>query len=515
LSLVEFRRDKCRAWLQPVIAVVSAFWFCIPMPMDAKAATEGILRVGLESDLTSFDVLKANSFGSSGIHIANSIMEPLLDHNRDGTFSPRLAKSWKQSRDKLVWTFKLRQGVVFHNGNGFSAQDVAHHFRRILKPKNRSALRGTLARIKEVKVVDRWTVSFVLRESWPELLNILSSPSSMSLIPSIGATKSGGQQRRPVGTGPFRLVSWKPGHKLIVESNSKYWKKNRPYLKKIEFRMISDTNERFALFQKGGLDVVRSELAEHIEAVRQNPRLKDLVHDGPGASIIVLNTRRKPLDDWRVRQAIAYAWDQKSIIRDVYQNEIGFVPHPFGGLFKCKDVAYRGHDLQKARKLVKQYGKKIRFEYIFINTPGGRILADAFSAQMKKAGISVRKTEMKTRKLLKSVFSRNFMTSSWRFAGEHDLGNQIVSLTESGSAYNLSGIKDKKLDQLALKIKSAGSQRGKRAAMCNAIRELNNKSLVLWHGSERVHTFVRRGVKGFPADKHRFMEFTNVSLSRR
>jgi ABC-type transport system substrate-binding protein len=495
-----------------VVAGIVSMMLVFALHKTSMADGHGTLMVGLESDLRSFDIWRANSFGSSGAHIASAIMEPLLDRSEDGSYLPVLAKSWTVSANKLAWTFKLRQGVKFHDGNSFSAQDVAFHFKRLLSSKNKSAIRSVLAPIRKVEATGRFTVRFVLRKPWPGLLRTLAARSSISLIPPFGAVKSGKHHRKPVGTGPFRFVSWKNNHRLIVEENPDYWVKGQPKLARVIFDIEQNEALRFANLRAGKLDIVQGRLASHIDAAVGQSAVNTLVYDGPGAEVILLNTSRKPLNDWRVRQAIAHAWDQKSIIEEVYGNHILAVSNPFQGLFECGDVAFRKYDIKKSRKLVAAYGQPVRLEYVHTGSQISKLLATTFKAQMKKAGIKVRLSKLSEKQHAKSVFSKNFMSSSWRIVGDVDQATQMAALTGSTSAYNLTGIRNDKIDALNAAIASSNNPRKREKNLCNIVKTLNEEAVLLWQGGQRLHTFVRSRVRGMTESRVRVMLFHNVGV---
>jgi ABC-type transport system substrate-binding protein len=495
-----------------VIASIVSMMLALVLPKASVADGQGTLMVGLESDLRSFDIWKANSFGTSGVHIASAIMEPLLDRSENGAYLPVLAESWKVSSSKLIWTFKLRQDVKFHDGNNFSAQDVVYHFKRLLSSKNKSAIRSVLAPIRKVEAAGRFAVRFVLRKPWPAILQTLAARSSISLIPPVGAVKSGKHHRKPVGTGPFRFVSWKNNRRLVVEENPDYRVKGQPKLSRIVFEIEPDEKIRFASLRAGKLDIVQGNLPAHIDAATEHSDVNTLVYDGPGAEVILLNTRREPLNDWRVRQAIAHAWNQKSIIENIYGNHIMAVSNPYQGLFECGDVAFRKYDIKKSKKLVAAYGKAIRLEYVHTGAQISKLLAKTFKAQMKKAGIKVRLSKLGEKQLLKSVFSRNYMSSSWRIIGDVDQATQMAALTGSASAYNLIGIKNDKIDALNAAIAGSTNPRKREKNLCNIVKIINEEAVLLWQGGQRLHTFVGNRVGGMAESRTRVILFHKVSV---
>jgi len=497
-----------------VLALATAIAVGSP-PASAKSPKRGgTLTVALETDVLSFDVVKGGTYGLSGLMPANAIMEPLIEQTKGGRYSPVLASSWKKSADGKSYTFKLKSGVRFHDGRNFTAKDVVDHYSRILRAPKNSPLRSYLTALRDVQVVDRLTVKFRLRRPWPAFLQTISARSEFSLIPSHLAVKSGRQQRRPIGTGPFKFISWTPAKSIVVERNDTYRVKGQPMIDRIVFRLMPDQSRRFAALMSAKVDVIWSDIGDQIVKARRNKNIRMLIYDGSGAGVILLNTRKPPLNDARVRQAIAHAWNQRLIIKKVSKNKVPFVTDPYGSRVKCGPSGYRENDADKAKTIARNHGKPIRIEMIHTDTLRGGLLGKTLQQLLRQAGISLRLTAMEQKRLQKAVLTGNYMVSPWVIRDALDQGPQMAAFTSSKSSYNPTGVKNAELDGLAQSL--AGNARGvkRKKIFCRIAEIINDQAILLWRGGLRVHALTRADVMGVPPIRGRLMLLHKAWLDR-
>jgi len=500
--------------LTSVLVLATAIIAGSPPALAKSPKRGGTLTVALETDVVSFDVIKGGTYGLSGLAPANAIMEPLIEQTKDGRYSPVLATSWKKSADGKSYTFKLKSGVRFHDGKNFAAKDVVDHYKRILKAPKNSPLRNYLPALRDVQVVDRLTVKFKLRRPWPTFLQAISARNEFSLIPSHLAVKSGRQHRRPIGTGPFKFVSWSPAKSIVVERNDDYRVKGQPRLDRIVFRLMPDQKKRFAALKSGKVDVIWSDIGDHIVKARRDKNIRTLVYDGSGAGVILLNTRKPPLNDARVRQAIAHAWNQRLIIKKVSKNNVPFVTDPYGSRMRCGPGGYRENDADKAKTMIRNYGKPVRIEMIHTDTLRGELLGKTMQQLLKQAGISLRLTAMEQKRLQKAVFTGNYMVSPWIIRDALDQGLQMAAFTSSRSSYNPTGIKNAELDKLAQALGGNASGSKRKRAFCRVAEIVNDQAILLWRGGLRVHALTRSDVKGVPPIRGRVMLLHSAWLDR-
>ncbi|MEC9431705.1 MAG: ABC transporter substrate-binding protein [Pseudomonadota bacterium] len=482
----------------------------VPAPADAQMKG-GVLRVALETDVRGFDTVEGGVFGQTGEIVARAIEEPLIGWNPETNEpEPLLAVSWEASEDQKTWTFKLREGVKYHDGSDFTAEDVAKHYNRILDPAMKSRSRTFIATIQNVEAIDDLTVAFHLAHPWQALLPYLATTSMSGPIPASEGVEAGTQNRNPVGTGPFKFVSWTSGDRIVVERFEDYWDKDAIHLDGVEFRILPDTQTRFASLKSGEVDVMWTDRGPSIVQAEKDPDLVTLTTAGAGAAINLVNTRNPPLDDLRVRQAIAHAWNQDALVKISWQNTRPAVTHPLGSVRDCGEAGYLGYDPKKAKALVADYGEPIRISMIHTATPRGRELGELMQQMLKQVGIELTLEPVDQSTLVSRTFKRDFDMTGWRIADGADMGPQMYALVRSDSSYNLTGWSDPKLDELSQAMRTALTMDDRLSKQCEMAEMINQSGSMHYRGGGRYYAFTLPRVKNVPAPYRGVVDVTRA-----
>ena len=355
--------------------------------LAGAADPKGELRVALPWTPENLD--PTMNLASIRAAVGVSLFDSLVGRDADNRIVPQLAESWKLL-DELTWQFKLRRGVVFHNGEPFNAEAVRATVDRVLDPNQKSPNRANIAEIVRVEVLDDATVNLVTQKPYAPLLNRLVD---FAMLPPRYTAEKGNQGAalRPVGTGPFRFVELVKDDHLIVEAFDRHWR-GAPRIRRIVFKPIPEPFTRAAALRNGEVDLVTTlppNLARELERV---PGIK--VPRTPSTWIIYLglNALRKPLSDVRVRQALNYASDVDTIVRTVLEGNGRRQDGPFTSSMLGYDASVKGyrHDPQKARQLLSEAGYPDGLE-ITLESPTGRYqgdkeIAEALGGQWQKAG---------------------------------------------------------------------------------------------------------------------------------
>lgn len=265
----------------------------------------GSVVVGIQQDLDSLDPHKAVAAGTK--EVLFNLFEGLVKPDKDGNLVPAVASDYQISEDGLVYTFTLREGVKFHNGAPVTAQDVEYSIKRgagLLDKKDPSVVvDAALTSIKEVKVVDDKTIEIILKEPNTELIGYLTT----AIIPKEYAD----QDKAPVGTGPFRFVSYSPLESIVVEKNPDYYGE-KPYLDQVTFKIVANTDAAAMELQSGAIDIYpyltdaqATQLADKFQILEGHMNL---------VQALFLNNKVKPFDNVKVRQALSYAIDKQAIL---------------------------------------------------------------------------------------------------------------------------------------------------------------------------------------------------------
>src|SRR3954447_11177025 len=226
--------------------------------------------------------------------------------------APSLAESWAESPDKLSYEFKLRQGVKFHNGDPFTAEDVKFSFERAKAAQLKE-------KVKEVQIVDPHKVRFVLNEPWPDFMTAYGTLWSAAgwITPKkyFEQVGSDGYKKNPVGLGPYKFVSMKPGIELVLEANEEYWG-NKPSVKRLVYLSVPESTTRLAMLKRGEADIAYLLEGQLAESIKDDPKLKLGFSGGIGThhlDFFDMWDAKSPWHGPRVRKAASLAIDRQGL----------------------------------------------------------------------------------------------------------------------------------------------------------------------------------------------------------
>jgi peptide/nickel transport system substrate-binding protein len=307
---------------------------------------------------------------------------------------PDLAESWEATPDKRVWTFHLRHGAKIHGGYGeLTADDVVFSLKKAADPKS-SAASADFASFAAIDAIDPYTVKITLKQTVPSLLGIVSNYGGGFIVPRKAVEKLGdGFASAPVGTGPFAFASVTPNQSLELVANKDYFR-GAPKLEKISYRFLPSNASRDLAFENGELDLeYGAQDQTWIERMKKLPHsIVDVFEPGEEA-ILHLNMAQKPLDDIRVRQAIAYAINRPELLRwqgGVISRQPGSVI-PIGNLGYTADNELQQYDPAKAKALLAEagYANGLTLKVIHTQLPSMLAEMQVVQAELKKVGINL------------------------------------------------------------------------------------------------------------------------------
>jgi peptide/nickel transport system substrate-binding protein len=281
-----------------------------------QSPPEGQLTIAFDTSIapTFLDPAETSGIATPFVFLYalhDALSKPLPGNN----VAPCLAESWTESPDGLVYEFKLREGVQFHNGDPFTAEDVKFSF---LRYKGVSA-KLLQERVKAVEIVDPHRVRFVLHTPWPDFLTFYASLATGAawVVPKKHLEQVGedGFRRHPVGLGPYRFVRMDPGVELVLEANKQYWRK-KPSIKRIVFKGVPERTTRLAMLKTGEADIGYLMIGDEAEAIKRDQQLR-LAQVIPTSSWWVEFPEqwdpKSPWHDRRMRLAAALAIDKQAI----------------------------------------------------------------------------------------------------------------------------------------------------------------------------------------------------------
>ena len=272
-------------------------------------------------------------------------------------FVPALATEWSTSEDGRTWTFRLREGVKFHDGADFNAEAVKYNFERILDPEIGSPRRSMIEMVEKVEVVDEYTVAITTKTPFGPFLAQISSYNLGMLSPTTAGERGKGYAQNPAGTGPFKLKAWEPGDTLIFEANQDYWG-GKPAIDELVFRVVPEDSTRIMLLKSGDVDAIAGVPAFEVETLKGDQNVVLISLPGFRTIYVGMNCQQKPFDDPRVRQAVNYAIDRQAIVDHLLRGvaTVGVGPESTSIPGSVKDLPPYGRDVEKAKALLAEAG---------------------------------------------------------------------------------------------------------------------------------------------------------------
>ena len=437
----------------------------------------GVYRRPLGHDPETLDPARISDIYSRSV--SQQIFDGLVQFDQTLTITPALAQFWKASRDGLAWTFHLRKGVKFHHGREVTADDVVYSLTRILDPRTKTGAADLFLAVKGARefregrartvsglvALDRHTVQVTLDEALAPFVAALAVGHAKILPRELVEAQGDAFCAQPVGTGPFRFERWERGKEIVLAANPEYFG-GPPHLSRVVYRIFA--GERWETtydeFQKGHLEDAPVPTRNYRKVIAGTGHIY-VKRPMISARFYGLNTRVKPLDDRRVRQALIYAVNREAIIEEAffgrYVTARGILPPGTQG-FNPRLTGYP-YDPQRARQLLAEAGH-----------PGGRGLPPIVIWSSVKLEAVVRELEL-VRKHLEAVgvearvqfqtdwpaYSRLLTEGrlpvflyAW-YADVPDPDNFLFKLFHSKSARNFFGYANPVVDDLLVSARNA------------------------------------------------------------
>ena len=270
------------------------------------------VRLGTDVDAQTLDPRVMRN--TTAYRAANMIYNGLVELDGDLRPTPGLALTW-ENPEPTVWVFNLRDGVKFHNGSDFSADDVVYTFETILDPELKSRWRSLYTPIKKIEAVDRLTVRVELSEPYAPLLSYFD----MGIVSKAYVEGGGDNASKPIGTGPMKLASWARGSKIELEPNMAYWG-GTPKSDGFTFVIVADNTSRAAAFEAGDLDIIQSPLSpQDILRLAKKGDIGKSIVGALGVTYLNFNNAAEHVGDPAMRRALSMLVDQNAIVNGIYE----------------------------------------------------------------------------------------------------------------------------------------------------------------------------------------------------
>ena len=373
-----------------VAAVLLTALLALSASAPAAAAGKTSATLGMTLEPPGLDPT-VGAAAATGEVVLYNVLETLTKIHSDSTVGPLLAQSWTVTPDAKNWAFRLQPGVKFHNGEPFDASTVKFAFERAAAAVSANKDKAVYANIFNIAITDPLSLVVTLKNPNPDFLFQLGQATAVMVEPK----SAEGNATQPVGTGPFRVEKWNKGASIVLVRWPAHRDAKKVALERVSFRFISDASAQVAALLAGDVDAFpRVSAARSLKQFERDKKFQVLIGGGRSKVILAINNKRKPLDDLRVRRAIAQAIDRKAVIEgsaDGYGVAIGsyYVPNSPGYVDL---TAINAYNPEGAKALLKEAGVALPLELTLKlpPTPYARSGGEIVATQLAKVGITAK-----------------------------------------------------------------------------------------------------------------------------
>ncbi|MBB3610563.1 ABC transporter substrate-binding protein [Rhizobium sp. BK602] len=403
----------------------------------ARAAEKQEVVVDLVNEPSTLD--PQLQWNPDSYFVYRNIFDNLVTRDNDGKIVPQIAIAWKNLSDTEI-VFTLRDDVRFHDGSPLTAADVAFSINRIIDPKFASPQRTQFGKIVKAAVTGDHEVTLTLKAASPALLAALAN---LSIVPEHVVEKVGNAafNLQPVGSGPYRFLTWDKGVSVRLARNDNYWGTKGPFATAV-FRTVPDASTRLADVQSGAVDVARALTSDQAAQLQGSPNAKALPVLTERLAYVRINPNKPPFDNPQLRQALAHAIDKEGITQGLLgglDKPLGqmLTPAHFGWSDNIKPLPY---DPDKAKSLIAAAGKPPKFQFT-IGAFFDQRVAEAIQQELQDVGFDVEIAKVDTPTFLqliqKGPADGPTLAISTSSCACQDADGALYSLFHSGSSWTI------------------------------------------------------------------------------
>jgi len=463
----------------------------------------GVLRIGHSTQVQGFDpfTISAPNFATGSV--ATLMWQRSYQPTRDGQWVSYTTVDRSIADDGMSVRWKMLKGLKFSNGEPFTAHAVAAHWTRMLDPKRNQAFAKYLSMLKEIVVVDDETTETRYNFPYPPAYLAGRTNSFMAQVMPPEYVKKMGRDvnRKPIGPGPYMIDNWKASSSVTLVRNPHYWDKSKQYLDQIIFKQIPNMQARMNALKAGDIDVAISMLEKQAVAAAKDGNFDVLAYPASGAAVTFMNTAKAPFDDIRVRRAIAHAVDRSVIRKVIYAGQREMATDLWGpsSEWHCKDVGYPEYDPEKAKALLKEYGKPVKFSLTTSTTAIGLLAAQLYQSFWQKVGMEVDFRQVQVGpQYIGEVVRGQYDMAFWRVADLADPDYQVYSNFFSKSGGNFTKTKNEAIDKALTTGRRSRDIAKRKQAYCEFMKEMNRHMPILLGGRTTYFVIARKGVMNLP-----------------
>ncbi|MFC6333692.1 ABC transporter substrate-binding protein [Paenibacillus septentrionalis] len=481
----------------------------------SEAVAGGLLKVGVISDFGTLDPARSTRLIDEELY--NNIYDPLVKLTPDGQFIPGLATEWEISGDGKTYTFTLREGVKFHDGTDFNAQAVIDNWEWIMDPANASPRSTDLVLVEELISPDPYTLIVQLKTPFTPFIATITGRTG--LISSMTAKNELGDQyeMNPVGTGPFKFISWNKNEKLVVERNPDYWVEDQPKLDAIEFIPITNPSQKLNALISGQVDLVDSIPFQDIPNVEKQKNLIMEQKTSFGFQRITMNLERAPFNNEYNRRAVNYAINRDELNALIYFNT--FVPgysffSPAG--FANDPGVTSPFDLDLAKEELVKAGNPdgFVFKYLSANDPQSLQISQLYQSQLAKVGITMEIEPLDSTALTQKRSSGDWDAVGGGWSGMIDPDQNSYAFIVTDAPFNYGKYSNPTVDELMQLAREKQSEE-ERTSIYKEVSEILLEDVPsVFTGYQPVIDVWVDKVEGFEVYPDQLLRFHNTTISK-
>ncbi|MCP8940799.1 ABC transporter substrate-binding protein [Alsobacter sp. SYSU M60028] len=486
----------------------------------AGAAAAQSLRVGLAEDPDVLDPHQARTF--VGRIVFTALCDKLVDITPELQFVPRLATSWEWGPDTKSLTFKLREGVKFHDGEPFNAEAVKFNIERA-KTLPESRRKSEITSVASVDVVDPMTVRLNLSQPDVTVLAQLSDRAGMMLSPKAAAAAGANAGAKPVCSGPYKFVERVQNDRIVLERFPDHWNKGQYAFEKITYLPIPDSTVRLANLRSGDLDIIERLEPTDVKTAKGDANLKTASAVGlgyQGLNINVANGERakNPLgQDKRVRQALEASIDRDAINQVVFEGQ--FTPgnqfFPPNNPYFAKDIPIGARDVKKAQALLKEAGVKtpVAVEVTMSNSPRSLAIMQVIQSMANEAGFDVKLKSTEFATMLNEGTKGDFQANQYGWSGRPDPDGNIHAFVTCKGGLNDWKYCNPEVDKLLDQARTVADP-AKRKELYTAAQKILHEDLPIIHLYHESWIWgMKKKLEGFTPHPDGMIRLENVKMA--
>ncbi|MBV8913039.1 MAG: ABC transporter substrate-binding protein [Acetobacteraceae bacterium] len=486
----------------------------------AGAASAQNFRIALREDPDSLDPTLARTYVSRIVFAG--LCDKLFDINEKLEIVPQLATGYEWADPKTL-VIKLRQGVVFHDGEKMDANAVKYSLERHLNMQG-SFRRSEINVMDHVEVVDPATVKIVLKQPSSPFLAQLTDRAGMIVSPKAAEAAGKDFTLKPVCAGPFRFVERVPQDHITLERFPQYWDSDKIKLERVTYQTVPDSSIRLANLQAGSIDLSEYVIPTDVDAVKSNPKLKLATMDSLGFQTIEFNTANGPSantplgQDARVRRAFERAIDRQALVQVVYNGlyEPAAQGIPTESPMHVPAVKPQERDVEAAKALLKQAGVQtpVVVHLMVPNNPDLRQAGEIIQSMAAEAGFDVQITASEYASALDAANRGDFEAFVTAWSGRVDPDGNLYSFYHTGGGLNDAHYSNAQVDKLLEDARAVSDPAQRRDLYAKMLAQTTQDLPIMYLWFQKNIVGMSAKVQGFKQVPDGMIRLQGVSLAQ-